>query len=87
MLLSKRDKVSGIGIEIKKLMEINNISVKELSKKSKLSKRKIKKTIKLKKEPYVIPEMTSLLRVLTDKKNALLIVNKWFELVKPKENV
>lgn len=87
MLLSKRDKVSGIGIEIKKLMEINNISVKELSKKSKLSKRKIKKIINLKKEPYVIPEMTSLLRVLTDKKNALLIVNKWFELVKPKENV
>ena len=87
MLLSKRDKVSGIGIEIKKLMEINNISVKELSKKSKLSKRKIKKIINLKKEHYVIPEMTSLLRVLTDKKNALLIVNKWFELVKPKENV
>ena len=87
MLLSKRDKVSGIRIEIKKLMEINNISVKELSKKSKLSKRKIKKIINLKKEPYVIPEMTSLLRVLTDKKNALLIVNKWFELVKPKENV
>lgn len=84
MFLSKREKVSGIGIEIKKLMEINNISVKELSKKSKLSKRKIKKIINLKIEPYVIPEMKSLLRILTDKENALLIVDKWFELIKSK---
>ncbi len=77
MFLSKRDSVSGVGLEVKRLMEINNISIKELSKKSKLSKRIIKKIINLKIEPYVIPEMKSLLRVLTDEKSALLIVQKW----------
>ena len=63
-----RDKVTGIGLELKKFIDKSDMKIDEIAKKSKLNKELIIDFIKLKKEPYV-NEMRQLFFVLVNSKN------------------
>lgn len=76
----ERGKVSGVGAEIKRLMDKNNITVKELSEKSTISEKIINGIINLEIEPYATPEMQRIMFVMMNKNNKeeiIQIVNNW----------
>ncbi len=76
-----RDKVTGIGLELKKFIDKSDMKIDEIAKKSKLNKELIIDFIKLKKEPYV-NEMRQLFFVLVNSKNNeefLKIIDLWFK--------
>lgn len=79
--LLMRDKVTGIGLELKKFIDKSDMKIDEIAKKSKLNKELIIDFIKLKKEPYV-NEMRQLFFVLVNSKNNeefLKIIDLWFK--------
>lgn len=80
----KREKVTGIGKEIEKVMKKNNVSLKELEIKSGISQKLLKQFIELKKEPYLIPEVQKILPAIGLKKEEEFdgFIKKWIELAK-----
>lgn len=66
-----RNKVTGIGNEIKKMMIEKNISIEELSRKANISVSLLTSFVNLEKEPYIIPEMDNIVEVfeLSKEKN------------------
>ena len=56
-----REKVTGIGKEIEKIMKENNISLEELEIKTGISKFRLKQFIELKKEPNIVPDAQKIL--------------------------
>lgn len=83
-----RERVTGIGEEIKLLMEKNNISLEELEHRTGISKNLLKQFIELKKEPYVVPEGQKILTAigLKTEEELDLFLKKWIHLAEEKEN-
>ncbi len=83
-----REKVTGIGNEIKLLMEKNNISLEELENKTGIKKNLLKQFIELKKEPYIVPEGQKILPAIGLKTEEELdqFLKKWIQLAEENEN-
>ena len=81
-----REKVTGIGKEIERIMKKNNMTLEELSSRTGISKNLLKQFIKLKKEPYITSEGQKILPAIGLKTEEELcnFVEKWIELAKEK---
>lgn len=73
-----RNKVSGIGKEIEKILEEKDISIEELSKKSCISISLLESFINLEKEPYMLPEIDRIVNALKfSKEEKIKLIKKW----------
>ncbi len=83
-----RERVTGIGKEIKVLMDKNNISLEELANRTGISQSLLKEFIELKKEPYVVPEGQKILPAIGLKTEEELnqFLKEWIHLAEEKEN-
>ena len=81
-----REKVTGIGKEIERIMKKNNITLEELSLRTGISKNFLKQFIELKKEPYITSEGQKILPAIGLKNEEELcnFIEKWIELAKEK---
>lgn len=81
-----REKVTGIGKEIEKIMKENNISLEELEIKTGISKFRLKQFIELKKEPNIVPDAQKILPAigLKTEEELCMFIEKWIELAKEK---
>lgn len=81
-----REKVTGIGKEIERIMKKNNITLEELSSRTGSSKNLLKQFIELKKEPYITSEGQKILPAIGLKNEEELcnFIEKWIELAKEK---
>ncbi len=81
-----REKVTGIGKEIERIMKKNNITLEELSLRTGISKNLLKQFIELKKEPYITSEGQKILPAIGLKNEEELcnFIEKWIELAKEK---
>lgn len=84
-----REKVTGIGKEIEKIMKENNISLEELEIKTGISKFRLKQFIELKKEPNIVPDAQKILPAigLKTEKELCMFIEKWIELAKEKNQI
>ena len=81
-----REKVTGIGKEIEKIMKENNISLEELEIKTGISKFRLKQFIELKKEPNIVPDAQKILPAigLKTEEELCMCIEKWIDLAKEK---
>lgn len=81
-----RDKVTGVGKEIEKMMLEKGISIEELSSRAGISKSLLIEFFRLEKEPYIIPEMNDILEAMEiPKDQKLALFQKWQTLLKQKQ--
>lgn len=75
--------VSGIGKELKEVMDKKGLSIEELSKKSKISIYRLNLIFSLESEPLAIPEMTQILNAFEmNPKEQSKFIDRWILLAR-----